>query len=81
MLDKDGDEISPISIHEMMEGFEKLNGNELSVSLVALDKEGVPRYVIGWDLHTSESCVDEEGEEFELTAVRIVFKLGGAANV
>jgi hypothetical protein len=81
MTDKDGDEISPISIHEMIEGFERLDGTELSASLVALDKEGAPRYVIGWDLHTSEECVDDIGERFELAAVRIVFKLGDIANV
>jgi hypothetical protein len=80
MTDKD-DEITPISIHEMIEELDKLNGDELSANLVALDKEGFPRYVVGWDLHTSEECVDDIGERFELTAVRIVFKLGDIADV
>lgn len=77
--DKNLDEVRPISLNDIIEQCENLHGKVLAANLVALDRDGVPRYVIGWDMHTTESSAD--GEAFLVTTARFVFMLGDIADV
>jgi hypothetical protein len=66
-----------ITIKDLAEEFEDLTGSELSAPLVALDENGIRRYVSEWGIHQTLDEPDGfEGFSNHVKTSRLVFKLG-----